>query len=77
MSDLENEEIFDKITTDNGIAYVTKNYPGPVVLEAKVKSRCKCCSNMYEVKRSYHVCEECYPKCVSKEPLKGNPKPKW
>jgi hypothetical protein len=33
------------------------------------KKRCKYCSNLYEVKLSDSVCDECFPKCASKGPI--------
>ncbi len=37
------------------------------------KKRCKCCGQFYELTKSEHVCDECYPKCVSTEPMRWKP----
>ena len=49
----------------------------PPFLDCKCNDKkiiCKCCSNLYQVNLSYHVCDECYPKCVSKKPIIAKPK---
>lgn len=38
------------------------------------KKRCKWCSNFYVVNLSCHVCDDCYQKCVSTDPIKAKPK---
>jgi hypothetical protein len=40
MSDLDNEENFEKIVTDQAVVYRTKNYPGPIAIDATPSKEC-------------------------------------
>ena len=57
----------------DGVTFCPKCVKSPIN-EKIIKIRCKCCSELCESTKSIHVCDKCYPLCVSNEPLNCKPK---